>query len=168
MADYTRDEIVKHAKSLGFDGFEGQDINNMPKRAFNQIGNQLNDYKASQGVKDFKDNPNYKERKEDEKPAWQDTSTDEGKRAAKYNKSDEGKKYSQDAAKAVASGKDTIQDISTGSDTTFTSGQNQYEYGDSITSALKNADGSVASDEQFLKYLLYNPDLREDSEAVGL
>ena len=168
MADYTRDEIVKHAKSLGFDGFEGQDINNMPKRAFNQIGNQLNDYKASQGVKDFKDNPNYKERKEDEKPAWQDTSTDEGKRAAKYNKSDEGKKYSQDAAKAVASGKDTIQDISTGSDTTFTSGQNQYEYGDSITSALKNADGSVASDEQFLKYLLYNPDLREHSEALGL
>ena len=168
MADYTRDEIVTHAKSLGFDGFEGQDINNMPKRAFNQIGNQLNDYKASQGVKDFKDNPNYKERKEDEKPAWQDTSTDEGKRAAKYNKSDEGKKYSQDAAKAVASGKDTIQDISTGSDTTFTSGQNQYEYGDSITSALKNADGSVASDEQFLKYLLYNPDLREHSEALGL
>ena len=168
MADYTRDEIVKHAKSLGFDGFEGQDINNMPKRAFNQIGNQLNDYKASQGVKDFKDNPNYKERKEDEKPAWEDTSTDQGKRAAKYNKSDEGKKYSQDAAKAVASGKDTIQDISTGSDTTFTSGQNQYEYGDSITSALKNADGSVASDEQFLKYLLYNPDLREHSEALGL
>ena len=168
MADYTRDEIVKHAKSLGFDGFEGQDINNMPKRAFNQIGNQLNDYKASQGVKDFKDNPNYKERKEDEKPAWQDTSTDEGKRAAKYNKSDEGKKYSQDAAKAVASGKDTIQGISTGSDTTFASGQNQYEYGDSITSALKNPDGSVAGDEQFLKYLLYNPDLREHSEALGL
>ena len=168
MADYTRDEIVKHAKSLGFDGFEGQDINNMPKRAFNQIGNQLNDYKASQGVKDFKDNPNYKERKEDEKPAWEDTSTDQGKRAAKYNKSDEGKKYSQDAAKAVASGKDTIQGISTGSDTTFASGQNQYEYGDSITSALKNPDGSVAGDEQFLKYLLYNPDLREHSEALGL
>ena len=90
------------------------------------------------------------------------------KEPQKYNKSDEGKKYSQDAAKAVASGKDTIQDISTGSDTTFTSGQNQYEYGDSITSALKNADGSVASDEQFLKYLLYNPDLREHSEALGL
>jgi hypothetical protein len=52
--------------------------------------------------------------------------------------------------------------------TQFEAGQNQYEYGDSITNALKNADGSVASDEQFLKYLLYNPDLREHSEALGL
>ena len=54
------------------------------------------------------------------------------------------------------------------SSTQFEVGQNQYEYGDSITSALKNPDGSVASDEQFLKYLLYNPDLREHAEALGL
>ncbi len=171
MADYTRDEIVKHAKGLGFDGFEGKDINNMSKQDFNKIGNDLNDYKAKEGVKDFKDNPNYKEKKEGEKPKWEDKSTDEGKRAAKFHQSDEGKKYLKDAAKAVASGKDTIQDTSTGSDTLgaeFEAGQNQYEYGDSITSALKNPDGSVASDEQFLKYLLYNPDLREHAEALGL
>ena len=165
MADYTRDEIVKHAKSLGFDGYEGKDINNMSKQDFNKIGNKLNDYKASEGVKDFKDNPNYKEKKEDEKPKWQDTSTDEGKRAAEYNKSDEGKKYSQDAAKAVASGKDTIQDISTGSDkfgNKFEAGQNQYEYGASI-------EGSYdATDKDFQNYLLNNPDLREHAEGLGL
>jgi hypothetical protein len=171
MADYTRDEIVKHAKGLGFDGFDNVDINNISKQAFNQIGNRLNDYKASQGVKDFKDNPNYKEKKKDEKPAWEDTSTDQGKRAAKFHQSDEGKKYLKDAAKAVASGKDTIQDTSTGSGTLgtkFEAGQNQYEYGDSITSALKNPDGSVASDKQFQNYLLNNPDLREHAEGLGL
>ena len=54
------------------------------------------------------------------------------------------------------------------SSTKFEAGQNQYEYGDSITSALKNADGSVAGDKQFQNYLLNNPDLREHAEGLGL
>jgi len=155
----------------------------LTKQQFNQIGNELNDYKASQGVEAFKDNPNYKEKKKDEKPVWEDKSTPEGKAAKEFHESDEGKKYSQDAAKAVASGKDTIQDISTESDdgggagtkddgggagTKFEAGQNQYEYGASITNSYKNPDGSIVSDKQFQNYLLNNPDLREHTEALGL
>ena len=108
----SREDIVKHAKGLGFPGFEGKDISGMTKQQFNAIGNKLNDYKASEGVKAFKDNPNYVEKKKDEKPKWQDKSTEEGKAAEQFHKSDEGKKFLAESKSASSDGRTTTKDIS--------------------------------------------------------
>jgi hypothetical protein len=47
----------------------------------------------------------------------------------------------------------------------FTPGQDQYEYGGLLEQQYEDKG---AGDQQFLNYLLYNPDLREHAEGLGL
>ena len=67
---YSREEIVKHAKGLGFTDFP-DNYETLTKQQFNQIGNDLNDYKDKE-----KDKPT---------PAWSDPGTDEGKASKDFH-----------------------------------------------------------------------------------
>jgi len=142
---YSREEIVKHAKGLGFTDFP-DNYETLTKQQFNQIGNDLNDYKDKE-----KDKPT---------PAWSDPGTDEGKASKEFHESDEGQEYTERAIEAQDKGQDTIENTVTNQNP-----NTEYTIGASLEAQYEEQG---LKDDQFEKYLLSNPDLREHSEALGL